>query len=90
MILAMLFMVMLDKTEHPATTQNPVLMRTKTAFAIVRAIHEVDAQRRRRYRGAICHLIRTRSTLLLLIPRRHRRVLPYTMSEFHLDDYPDK
>ena len=29
MILAMLFMVlMLDKTEHPATTQNPVPMRT--------------------------------------------------------------
>ena len=83
---------MLSMLYTKQTSTNPPLsttkMRTRTAF-FARVIDDVETRRRRLYRNAVCQLISNKSTFILLVPRRHRRVLPYEPSSFQLDNYID-
>jgi hypothetical protein len=68
---------------------NLAHMPVRKALLIARAIHDIESRRRRWQRHAVCHLIQSKPRIIPGFHRRHRRVLPYTMSEFQLDDYPD-
>ena len=63
-------------------------MPTRTAL-FARVIDDVETRRRRLYRDAVCQLVSNKSTIIPLVPRRHRRVLPYEPSDFQLDNYTD-
>jgi hypothetical protein len=63
------------------STRQTARMPTRTAH-IARIIDTVEARRRRLYRDALCQLISTRSPIIPLYRRRHRRVLLYEPSEF--------
>jgi len=56
-------------------------MPIKPAF-FARVVDYIETRRRLLYRDAVCHLIRTKSTLIPLFPRRVRRVLLYEPNEF--------
>jgi hypothetical protein len=64
-------------------------MPARKAFLTSRIIYNLEYRRNHRNRAAVCHLIQSNPGLISSAYRRHRKVLLYSISEFHLDNYSD-